>query len=299
MTGMAITSAHSATISRRQSALGLAGHVVFRALAYALMILLAILFLFPFYTMLVGSFMPLNELFSFTPNLWPQHPTFDNYAALFKQFAYLRYLLNSVALAAGQTAGVVFFCSLAGFVFAKRQFPGREALFLIMLVTLMIPGQSTIIPWYLLMAQLGWLNTFLPLWVPFWAPAFGIFLMRQFIASTIPSELLDAATTDGCSLFGLYWRIVVPIMLPAITILALLNFINAWNDFLYSLLVFNSEDMRTAPLALALFLGSQTATPQYTWLFAGSVLATLPLVVLYFLFQRQLTEGIMSGALKG
>jgi multiple sugar transport system permease protein len=296
---MAITSAQSTRIGRHESALGQAGHVVFRGLSYGLMLLLALIFLFPFYTMVVGSFMPLNELFSFTPNLWPQHPTLDNYAQLFKQFPYLRYLFNSFALAAGQTAGVVFFCSLAGFVFAKRQFPGRDVLFLIMLLTLMVPSQSTLIPWYLLMAQLGWLNTFLPLWIPFWAPAFGIFLMRQFIAATIPSELLDAGTTDGCSLFGLYWRIVVPIMLPAITILALLNFINAWNDFLYSLLVFNSDEMRTAPLALALFLGSATTTPQYTWLFAGSVLATLPLVILYFVFQRRLMEGIMSGALRG
>jgi len=156
-----------------------------------------------------------------------------------------------------------------------------------------------LIPWYLLMAKLGWLNTFLPLWIPWWSPAFGIFLMRQFIVSTIPNELLEAGTTDGCSVFGLYWRIVLPIMVPAITILGLLNFINAWNDFLYSLLVFNADIMRTAPLALALFLGSSTSTPQYTWLFAGSVLATLPLMVLFFIFQRQLMEGLLSGALKG
>ncbi|HUX86765.1 MAG TPA: carbohydrate ABC transporter permease, partial [Chloroflexota bacterium] len=156
-----------------------------------------------------------------------------------------------------------------------------------------------LIPWYLLMAKLGWLNTFLPLWVPWWAPAFGIFLMRQFIVSTIPNELLEAATTDGCSVFGLYSRIVLPIMIPAITILGLLNFISGWNDFLYSLLVFSADIMRTAPLALALFLGSSTSTPQYTWLFAGSVLATLPLMILFFIFQRQLMEGIMSGALKG
>lgn len=263
------------------------------------MIVLAIVFLFPFYTMLVGSFMPLNELFSFTPNIVPRHPTLDNYAQLVRQFPYPRYLFNSFALAAGQTIGVLFFCSLAGFAFAKRQFPGRDILFTIMLTSMMIPSQSTLIPWYLLMAKLGWLNTFLPLWIPWWAPAFGIFLMRQFIVSTIPNELLEAATTDGCSVFGLYWRIVLPIMIPAITILGLLNFINAWNDFLYSLLVFSADTMRTAPLALALFLGSSTSTPQYTWLFAGSVLATLPLIILFFLFQRQLMEGIMSGALKG
>src|SRR5437773_8760728 len=151
---MTITSAHLERIQRRQTAVVFARLASLRALTYALMILLAILFLFPFYTMVVGSFMPLNDLFSFTPNLWPQHPTVGNYTELFKQFPYLRYLINSFALAAGQTAGVVFFCSLAGFVFAKRQFPGRDALFLIMLVTIMIPGQSTLIPWYLLMAQL-------------------------------------------------------------------------------------------------------------------------------------------------
>src|SRR6266852_5688539 len=133
---MAITSARAASIGQRQSALGWAGHLVFRVLTYALMILLAIVFLVPFYTMVVGSFMPLSELFSFTPTLWPQHPTLDNYAALFKQYDYLRYLFNSFALAAGQTAGVVFFCALAGFIFAKRRFPGRDALFLIMLITL-------------------------------------------------------------------------------------------------------------------------------------------------------------------
>jgi len=275
------------------------GQWAVQILVYLLMIVLAIVFLFPFYTMIVGSFMPLSELFSFTPNIVPRHPTLDNYAQLVRQFPYPRYLFNSFALAAGQTIGVLFFCSLAGFAFAKRQFPGRDILFMIMLTSMMIPSQSTLIPWYLLMAKLGWLNTFLPLWVPWWAPAFGIFLMRQFIVSTIPNELLEAATTDGCSTFGLYWRIVLPIMIPAITILGLLNFINAWNDFLYSLLVFSADMMRTAPLALALFLGSSTSTPQYTWLFAGSVLATLPLMILFFIFQRQLMEGIMSGALKG
>ena len=296
---MAITSLRAERVRERQSGLSALRHVAIRALFYLLMIFLAVIFLFPFYTMIIGSFMPLSELFSFTPNLWPKNPTLDNYAALMKQFPYPRYLFNSFALAAGQTVGVLFFCSLAGFTFAKRQFPGREALFLVMLTSIMIPSQSTLIPWYLLMAKLGWLNTFLPLWIPWWAPAFGIFLMRQFIVSTIPNELLEAATTDGCSVFGLYWRIVLPIMIPAITILGLLNFISSWNDFLYSLLVFNSDIMRTAPLALALFLGSATSTPQYTWLFAGSVLATLPLIILYFVFQRQLMEGIMSGALKG
>jgi ABC-type glycerol-3-phosphate transport system permease component len=149
------------------------------------------------------------------------------------------------------------------------------------------------------MAKLGWLNTYLPLWIPWWAPAFGIFLMRQYIVSLVPDELMDAATMDGCSLFGMFWRVILPVSMPGIAVLGILNFINAWNDFLYSLLVFSGESSRTAPLALALFLGSQTNSPRYTLMFAGSVLATLPLIVVFFTFQRRLVEGIMSGAIKG
>lgn len=296
---MATLSARPAIHSRVRSVPLQPRRLGLRVLLYLFLLLMAAIFLFPFYTMLVGSFMHLDEIFSFQPNLWPAHPTMDDYVQLFAQFPYLRYLVNSFAVATGQTIGVLFFCSLAGFTFAKRRFPGRDVLFLVMLTSLMIPGQTTLIPWYLLIARLHWLNTYLPLWIPWWAPAFGIFLMRQFIAASIPDELLEAATTDGCSLFGIYWRVVLPVITPALTILGVLNFINAWNDFLYSLLVFNSESMRTAPLALALFLGSSTSTPQYTWLFAGSVLATVPLIVVFFTFQRRLMEGIMAGAIKG
>src|SRR5579859_5032353 len=147
------------------------GRVLTRMLLYLFLVCVGVIFLFPFYTLFVGSFMHLNEVFSFTPNLWPSNPTLDNYRALFKQFPYVRYLFNSFALAVGQTAGVLFFCSLAGFTFAKRRFPGRDGLFIAVLLSMMIPGQATLIPWYLLMARLHWLNTFLPLWLPWWAPA--------------------------------------------------------------------------------------------------------------------------------
>src|ERR1035437_8597948 len=130
---MATTSVQSDRVRPRQAGLAILWHAIFRLLYYLLMISLAVLFLFPFYTMVIGSFMPLSELFSFTPNLWPKSPTLDNYAQLMNQFPYLRYLFNSFALATGQTLGVLFFCSLAGFTFAKRQFPGREALVLAML----------------------------------------------------------------------------------------------------------------------------------------------------------------------
>jgi ABC-type glycerol-3-phosphate transport system permease component len=270
-----------------------------RVVLYALLLALAALFMFPFYTMLVGSVMDRADLFSLTPSLIPRRLVLTNYSDLFAEMPFHAYVFNSFKLAAGQTIGVLFFCSLAGYTFAKRRFPGRDVLFTILLTTMMIPGQSTLIPFYLLMSRLGWLNTFLPLWIPWWAPAFGIFLMRQYMVSLVPDELIDAATMDGCSAFGIFWRVAFPIAAPGLVVLGILNFINAWNDFLYSLLIFTGEFSRTAPLALALFLGSQTNSPRYTVMFAGSVLATLPLVVIFFVFQRRLIEGVLAGAIKG
>jgi ABC-type glycerol-3-phosphate transport system permease component len=276
-----------------------ASRAIFRAVLYALLVLLAVGFAFPFYAMIVGSFMEQADLFSLSPSIVPRHVVFTNFSALFAEMPFHAYVFNSVKLAVGQTLGVLFFCSLAGFTFAKRRFPGRDALFTVLLTTMMIPGQSTLIPFYLLMAKLGWLNTFLPLWIPWWAPAFGIFLMRQYMVSLVPDELIDAATMDGCSLFGVFWRVALPVAVPGLIVLGILNFINAWNDFLYSLLVFTGELSRTAPLALALFLGSQTNSPRYTEMFAGGIIATLPLIVIFFVFQRRLVEGVMAGAIKG
>jgi ABC-type glycerol-3-phosphate transport system permease component len=270
-----------------------------RGFLYALLVALAVLFIFPFYTMVVGSVMDRSDLFSLTPTIIPRRLVFTNYGDLFAEMPFHAYIFNSFKLAVGQTVGVLFFCSLAGYTFAKRRFPGRDLLFTFLLTTMMIPGQSTLIPFYLLMSRLGWLNTFLPLWIPWWAPAFGIFLMRQYMVSLVPDELIDAATMDGCSPFGIFWRVAFPIAAPGLVVLGILNFINAWNDFLYSLLIFTGEFSRTAPLALALFLGSQTNSPRYTVMFAGSVLATLPLVVIFFVFQRRLIEGVLAGAVKG
>ena len=270
-----------------------------RAPLYVFLAVLAVGFLFPFYTMVIGSFMDRADIFSLDLRLWPARPIVTNYVDLFEAMPFHRYIFNRFMVASVQTLGVLFFCSLSGFTFAKRRFPGRNALLTFILATMMIPHQATLIPWYLLMSKLGWLNTFLPLWVPWWSTAFGIFLMRQYIGALIPDELMDAATVDGSSLFGIYWRIVLPINVPGLTVLGILNFINAWNDFLYSLLVFTGELTRTAPLALALFLYSQTNSPRYNLMFAGSVLATLPLVIVFFAFQRRLMEGVMAGAIKG
>lgn len=276
--------------------------------AYLLLAILAVFFILPFYAMFVASFMHKTALNSIEPHLWPNPYILDNYGGLFSgqigenitlTTTFWRALLNSVSVAIGQTIPALFFTSLVGFIFAKRRFPGRNILFIFVLITMMLPYQSTIVPFFLLMSRLGWINTFWPLWVPWWAPAFGIFLMRQIIAATIPDELVDAAEIDGASLFGTYWRVVLPLIKPALAVFGILNFMNAWNDYIYSNIVLSNETMYTVPLLLALFKGGDlTSVPEYGVMAAGSVIATIPLLIVFFVFQRWLISGIMSGALK-
>lgn len=278
-----------------------------RILIYLLLGLLALFFIFPFYAMIVASFMERSALNSVTPNLWPNPFIINNYVALMTgeinpdlvvKTPFLRALFNSLALAVGQTVPALLLTSLVGFVFAKRRFPGRSILFILVLVTMMLPYQSTIVPFFLLMSRLGWINTFLPLWIPWWAPAWGIFLMRQFIASTIPDELIDAASIDGASLFGMYWRVVLPNITPIFAVIGILNFMNAWNDYIYSNIIMNDPNMITVPLLLNLFKGATLTVPEYGVMAAGSVLATVPLVIVFLYFQRWLISGIMSGSIK-
>jgi ABC-type glycerol-3-phosphate transport system permease component len=272
-----------------------------RIVLYGFLIFCAVLFIFPFYSMFLGSFMSDSALFSRNPQFWPRDGlNFNSYEQLFTQLGYGRPLFNTFYLAAVRTVGALFFCSLAGFAFAKRRFPGRDKLFVFMLLTMMLPGQITLIPWYLLMVQtLQWGNTYWPFWLPDWAYAFGIFWMRQYIMSTIPDEMLEAAAIDGASVFGSFVRIVLPLVAPGMAVLGILNFVEGFNLFLGPLLILTDPEKITAPLALANFKGSTIIAPRYSLMFAGSTLATIPLLIIFFSFQRQLISGIMSGAVKG
>jgi cellobiose transport system permease protein len=272
-----------------------------RVLLYGFLILCSIIFLFPFYSMFLGSVMSDTALFSRDPQFWPRDGVnFGTYVQLFTQMGYGTPLFNSFYLALVRTAGALFFCSLAGFAFAKRQFPGRDKLFVIMLITMMLPTQVTLIPWYLLMVQrLGWADTYWPFWLPDWAYAFGIFWMRQYIMTTIPDEMLEAAAIDGASVFGAFIRIVIPLIVPGMAVLGILNFVEGFNLFLGPLLILTDPNKVTAPLALANFMGTTVIAPRYSLLFAGSTMATVPLLIVFFLFQKQLISGIMSGAVKG
>ncbi len=291
----------TATTYRPNRTLPQIGRLLLRGLLYLLLIFFAIIFLFPFYDMFIGSFMSDTALFSRNPQFWPRDG-FDttSYVRLFQELGFGRPLFNSFYMATVRTLGVLFFSALAGFAFAKRRFPGRDQLFYTMLGTMMLPGQITIIPWYLLMVQkFHWNDTYWPFWLPAWASAFGIFWMRQYIASTIPDEMLEAAAIDGSSVFGSFMRIVLPLIVPGMAVLGILDFVQGFNDFLGPLLILSSPDKITAPLALANFKGTTIIAPRYSLMFAGSTLATLPLLVIFFAFQRQLISGIMSGAVKG
>ena len=275
--------------------------VIVRILTYILLLIFAVIFLFPFYDMFIGSFMQDSALFSRTPNLWPKEG-FDlaTYRQLFTEIGYGRPLINTFYLAAVRTVGTLFFSALAGYTFAKRQFPGRDKLFFAMLGTMMLPTQMTIVPWYLLMVQkLHWADTYWPFWLPAWASAFGIFWMRQYVSTSVPDEMLEAATIDGCGAFGVFARVVLPIITPGMSVLGILTFVQSSNLFLGPLLILSDPKMITAPLALANFKGTTVIAPRYSLMFAGSTLATLPLLIVFFAFQKQLISGIMSGAIKG
>ena len=278
-----------------------APRIVIRVITYAILLLFAAIFLFPFYDMFIGSFMQDSDLFSRKPNLWPKSG-FDitSYRKLFAEIGYGRPLVNTFYLAGVRTLGTLFFSALAGYTFAKRRFPGRDQLFFAMLGTMMLPTQMTIVPWYLLMVQkLKWADTYWPFWIPAWASAFGIFWMRQYVSTSIPDEMLEAATIDGCGPFGVFTRVVLPNIAPGMTVLGILDFVQSSNLFLGPLLILSDPTKITAPLALANFRGTTVIAPRYSLMFAGSTLATLPLLLVFFAFQKQLISGIMSGAIKG
>lgn len=271
-----------------------------KLLIYLILIASGIVTVAPFFFMASGSLMNRGEMFQIPPRLWPETPIWNNYRVIFEEFHFLTYLRNSMFISITQTLGVLFFCSLAGYIFAKRTFPGRDTLFIIVLVTATMPqGQATIIPFYLLMVKLDWINTFWPLIVPWWTPPLSIFLMRQYISAGIHDDLIDASRLDGAGLFQTYWRVVVPLCVPGLVVIGVLQFIGVWNEFLYGLLILKTEDMRTISVAIAELSTRTRAATVYGPLFAGIVIATIPTVVLYFLFQRRLTAGILSGSMRG
>lgn len=223
------------------------------------------------------------------------HKLTANYKNLWEAVPYNRYFINSVFIATASTLLTLFFCSLGGYAFAKYQFKGKTILFGILLASMMIPFQVLLVPLFGLMYDIGWLNSYKAIIIPFSVGAFGIFLMRQFIV-TIPSELIDAARIDGCSEFGIYYRIVLPIIKPALGALTIYSFLSSWNGYLWSLIVLRDEAKYTLPIGLANLIGIYRQ--DYGMLMAGTFLSLLPIIILFLAMQREFVQGITLGSVK-
>lgn len=257
----------------------------------------AIIFLFPLFWMVSTSLKPADQVLVWPPSLFPIPPKLANYVDGWNSATFSVYYRNTILIAGASILGTLLSSSLVAYGFARLRFWGRDVLFILVLATMMLPGQVTMIPIYILFSRLGWVNTFLPLIVPsFFGSAFNIFLLRQFFLG-IPLELDDAARIDGCSQFGIYWRIILPLSTAALAVVAIFAFTYHWNDFLMPLLYLESGDLQTITLGLA----SMQAQPsfQLPWLMAMTTVALIPQIVIFFLAQRQFIEGIVMTGIKG
>jgi ABC-type glycerol-3-phosphate transport system permease component len=263
-------------------------------LIYGLLILAAIAFVLPFYWMVVSSLRPTADFYQIPIPLVPNPPSLENYRNLFDRSMFGRGVVNTTFLAIVSVILQVWFCALAGYTFAKLRFAGRDRLFVGVLATMMIPLGVGMIPNFIIMARIGWVDTYLPLIVPGIANAFGVFWMRQYCLS-LPDELLDAARVDGTGEFGIFWRIVLPIIRPALASLAIFVFLSTWNDFLQPLVFLRSQENFTVQLWLS-FVSRVNNVGQPAIVMAGSVLASIPIVIMFVVLQRHFIAGLTAGS---
>jgi len=266
-------------------------------LLYGVLILISIFMILPFVWMLSTSFKLPQDIFGFPPQIIPPTFTLENYRFIFEEKNLLRILLNTIIVSGASALLSLFFTSLGGYGFAKFNFPAKNVLFSMLLATMIIPGAVMMVPSFVIMRNLGWVDTFWPLIVPGAANAFGIFFFRQYISS-INDELMDAARIDGASEFRIFWSIILPIIAPGLTSLGLIFFMGNWNNYLGPLIYLKSPENWTITLAINALIGGAGLTywgPQM----AMSVISLLPLLVIFLVFQRQFVEGITAGAVKG
>lgn len=267
-----------------------------KLLAYAMVGAGAFIMLAPFYFMFVFATHSRTDIFALPPPLFFGGHLLDNLQILTTRLPFWRNLGWSVYVAIASTALTLLFCSMGGYAFARLEFRFKNALFGLVLATMLLPSFMGMIPSFMIMDALGWIDEHRALYIPGAASAFGIFLMRQFVDSAVPRDLLEAARMDGCGEFGIYWRIVLPLIKPALGTLGLVTFISSWNNFVGPLIVMRSAEQYTLPLALR-SLQSPVNT-EWGALMVGSAIATLPLIVLFVLSSRQLIAGLTAGAVK-
>jgi len=282
----------SATDKTSQRWRGYIFPIIVHLIIYAGAVTMAI----PFVWMLVTSLKEESQVFTWPVQWIPRPMNIRNYPDMWTAAPFNRFLINTVIYSVLTTAGSVFLSALAGFAFAKYRFPGRDKIFMALLATLMIPFHVTLIPVFVILKYLGWLNTYQGLIVPGLCNVFGIFLMRQFMQA-IPGDLIDAARIDGCPEFTIFWRIIVPLSRPVIATLSIFVFMGTWNELFWPLIVTMTEDMRTLQVGLA---GFRTVWyVHWPQMMAGSILATAPVFILFVSFQRYFVKGITLTGLKG
>lgn len=267
-----------------------------KAITHILLVVGVLISIFPFYWMVVMSTNTTGDIYTIPPKLFFGSNLLTNVMHVFADIDFFRALLNTTFIAICSTVLVLFFCSLAGFTFAKFEFPARNTLFVILLGTMILPSAGSLVASYVIMADLHWIGTFLPLIIPGMVPAFGIFWLRQVALGAISSELVDAGRLDGANHFRLYWHVALPVLRPAMGWLGITTFIAAWNDYLWPLIVLNDPRLYTLQLALHQLNGVYST--DYSMVMTGTFMATLPLLIIFFIGARQFISNLTAGALK-
>lgn len=284
----AITSARQSKIARQLAEV---------ALKYAVLILFTFIFMTPFYWMFATALKSDAQLFTIPPAWAPNPPQFANFARVFEEVPFSRFIINSVVLVVWNVVGQVTATAMVAYGFARLRFPGRNVLFLVLLATLMVPRQVTLVPQFILFAKLGWIDTYLPLILPaFGGSPFLIFLVRQYMM-TIPHDLDEAATIDGATRWQILGQIILPLTVPALILVTVFTFTDVWNDFMGPLIYLNTPAKFTVSLGLSFFQGAKETS--WHLLMAGSLMAMLPPVILFLLTQKRLLGGLATTGLKG
>ena len=263
---------------------------------YIVLTLGLVAMIMPFIWMILGSFKTDAEIRQNPTGFLPQNPTVENYETLFGRLDFTTFFVNSIVVAVFVTLGNIVFCSMIGYALAKLNFKGRNALFVLVMATLMIPGMVTFVPLFVLVTNAGLANSYPGLILPFLVSPFGVFLMRQFFQG-LPDDLMDAGRVDGTSELGIFARIMLPLTRPALATLGILTFLGSWNNFLWPLVIAQTEDKYTLPVALALYSTGQNAQ-NFGLLMAGAVVVVVPVLVMFLVFQRHVTKGIAITGLK-
>ena len=264
---------------------------------YFTLIIIAVSMLYPFFAMINLSFFNNNEIFSQSNKLFHTNLTFENYKNVFSSIPLSTYFFNSLIVSSLATIGQVILSALAGYAFARLNFKYRDGLFLLFLITMLIPPQVNIIPLFFLMRELHWINTYQALIVPALFGGFGVFLMRQYFLG-FPKDLEESAKIDGCNLFQSFFKIALPLALPTVATLAIFTFVSTWNSFMWPLIVTNTENMRTLPVGLAIYKGSFRELTLWGELLACSVICTIPVIGVFLLGKKYFISDILQGGVK-